>query len=613
MLDQGGFAQPDSAARAMSAAVPASGDTTATPQDGCGPGSRPEPGLQGRVPGGQVSAKGFTCNTELVARHGDSGGFKVFRYVDQSGRECAIYDTTLLFPTNAQYLGERPTGVAVLDMSNPAKPVQTATLATPAMQSPHESVVLNERRGLLAAVNGNPSFGPGIIDIYDLTKDCRQPVLQSSLPVGVLGHESGFTPDGKTFYATSLFTGNVTAVDVSNPALPVPIWQGNYRSHGLTTSEDGNRAYLADLSGLIILDTSELQARKPNPQAREVSRLTWETISVPQTAFPVTIGGRKHLVEVDEYSKNGNESLPAANGRRVGAARLIDIEDEKRPKVVSNMRLAVHAPENRAKIAGDPGADSSVQGYSAHYCAVPQPREPGIVACSFIGSGLRVFDIRDPLKPKEIAYYVAPHDLASLAPDRAPSNYAMSAPAFAPKRGEIWYSDGNYGFFSVRVTNGAWPVAGRRTAGGCLAQRSPIGPSNVGRVRLGRTREGMLRRVGPRPVSRGTLTFRWCVNGTKSGRVAAVFSSRSSRGRARLVLSTAPRHGMRAVRRGTSLRRLAARFPRARRVSRGVMRAGPESRRFFVVSRGKVRAVGVADRGLIARPAALRKFLRRAR
>ena len=36
----------------------------------------------------------------------------------------------------------------------------------------------------------------------------------------------------------------------------------NYNSHGLTISDDGNRAYVAASQGLFILDTSEIQARK---------------------------------------------------------------------------------------------------------------------------------------------------------------------------------------------------------------------------------------------------------------------------------------------------------------------------------------------------------------
>jgi hypothetical protein len=454
-----------------------------TPRATCGPGSNPEPDIQGRVPADAAAAgkadNGFTCNTKLLGHEGKSGGFKVQRFVDKAGHECAYYDTTLLFPLNAQNLGDHPTGVAVLDMSNPSKPVRTATLLTPAMQTPHESLLVNERRGLLAAVTGNPIAYPGDIDIYDLNDDCRHPTLQSSLPVGIVGHESGFAPDGKTFYATSLATGQITAVDVRNPKLPVPLWVGHYNSHGLTISEDGNRAYVAAYGGLIILDVSEVQARKPNPQVHEVSRLTWEELTIPQVAVPVTIGGKRFLVEVDEFSTKKGSQLPVSNGSRVGAARIIDIDNEKAPRVVSNIRLAVNQPENRPRLANDPGASSSLQGYASHYCAVPQRKEPGIVACSFIASGLRVFDIRDPRHPKELAYFVAP--LGPSSTFGSPSNYAMSSPAFAPNRREIWYSDGNTGFYAVRVAKDVWPFEA------CGDRRPPITTLRRSGLRTGST------------------------------------------------------------------------------------------------------------------------------
>ena len=38
---------------------------------------------------------------QRIGQHGSTGGFKVRRYVDKAGRECAYYDTTLLFPINA--------------------------------------------------------------------------------------------------------------------------------------------------------------------------------------------------------------------------------------------------------------------------------------------------------------------------------------------------------------------------------------------------------------------------------------------------------------------------------------------------------------------------------
>ena len=473
----------------------------AVPRAQCGPGSKPEPGMQGRLSAEDVASgaaeDGYWCNVTRVGQTGSTGGFKTLRYVDEAGRECAYYDTTLLFPTNSLSLSAEPTGVAVLDMSNPANPVRTDSLLTPAMQTPHESLNISIARGLLVAVMGNPAFAPGVVDVYDLTQDCRHPVLKASAPVGWLGHESGIAPDGKTFYSTSIGTGQVTAVSLDNPSLPLPLWIGQYDSHGMTVSDDGNRGYIAAGSGLIILDLSELQSRKPDPQVREISRLVWSNMTIPQVAHPVTIGGRPYLVEVDEYSTSEGTTSVTAHGPRVGAARIIDISDETKPRVVSNIRLEVHQPENREAIAADPGAQNPTQGYAGHYCGIPSRVEPGIVACSMINSGLRVFDIRDPERPKEIAYHYSPPSTISatggpVIDERG--NWAMSQPAFVPERGEIWYTDGQAGFYALKVDPSVWPFP---AAGSCgrAAVRLP-------RVKRGRVVKAVVRRKGRRIAAR---------------------------------------------------------------------------------------------------------------
>ena len=337
--------------------------------------------------------------------------------------------------------------------------MQTATLTEIPMLSPHESLNLNPKRGLLAAVTGNPSTYPGLVSIYDVSKDCRHPVLQSTRPVARLGHESGFSPDGKTFYATGTARESITAIDVTNPKEPHAVWQGNVVSHGMTLSDDGNRAYIADPGGnMLILDVSQIQARKPNPQAREVSRLTWHAASIPQNAIPFTNHGNPYVLEFDEYTQG---TTGVGDSNMVGAARIIDIADEKAPRVVANLRLQVNQPADHKAASGDPGAGSPVQGYAAHYCSLSSQVDPTVVACSFIASGLRVFDISDLLHPKEIAYYVAPTQPRAENEFMA-SDFAMSKPVIVPARREVWYTDGATGFYALRVAESAWPGEARR-------------------------------------------------------------------------------------------------------------------------------------------------------
>jgi hypothetical protein len=429
----------------------------------CAAGSRPEPGVDGRVPAGAADKNGLSCNVTLVGHQGTEGGFRVYRYTDVHGHECAFYDQTLMFPLNAFNPGAGSQGVAVLDMSDPAHPVKTDDLTTTPMLSPHESLNLNVKRGLLAAVNGNLSTEPGFFSIYDVHDDCRHPVLDANGPYARFGHESGFSQDGNTFYATSTALQSITAIDVSDPKHPQSIWQGNIFSHGMSLSNDGNRAYIADPKGnMLILDTSQIQARKPNPQTREVSRLTWNEVSIPQNAIPFTENGHQYVLEFDEYDQSTLN--PGGDKDVVGAGRIIDISNEAKPYVVSNLRLQVDQPSQHAEARNDPGGSGAPQGYAAHYCNIPTRVDPKIVACSFITSGLRVFDISDLTRPKEIAYYVAPPQPRSEN-GYTNSDFAMSQPAFAPERREIWWTDGTSGFYVLRVDRSVWPqAAGSSTA-----------------------------------------------------------------------------------------------------------------------------------------------------
>jgi hypothetical protein len=291
------------------------------------------------------------------------------------------------------------------------------------------------------------------MSIYDVSKDCLHPTLDSTFLAAPFGHESGWAPDGKTFYIGG--GDGIAAVDVSNPHQPHTVWQGAIYAHGLNVSDDGNTLYDADpINGnLVLLNVSQIQARQRTPVVTEISRLTWDTVSVPQNTAPMTIGGHHYLLEFDEFGFRFSTLAPID---QVGGARIIDIDDPAHPRVVSNLRLAVNMPAAHRAADGDPSPmPTPLTTYAAHYCAIPREVDPKIVACSFINSGLRIFNIQDPLHPREVGYFISPPKAEGNV---TPSDFAMSMPTFDPATRQVWYTDAASGFYALKLAKSVWPT-----------------------------------------------------------------------------------------------------------------------------------------------------------
>src|SRR4051812_28057098 len=156
------------------------------PKAVCGPGDKPETALQGQVPvplrvqpGGY---QGVSCNLKLLAQlKGDGVNWQTTEWREGRGKNrkaCAYHGTSA--PNVNPTLPRISYGVRAIDISDPAKPVNTAYLTTTSMLDPWESLKVNERRKLLGAVNGQNGGGGSEIDIYDVSGDCRYPQLLSS-------------------------------------------------------------------------------------------------------------------------------------------------------------------------------------------------------------------------------------------------------------------------------------------------------------------------------------------------------------------------------------------------------------------------------------------------
>jgi hypothetical protein len=463
----------------------------------CGPNDRPETGLQGQVSAAERAAgfKGFSCNLELVGQsRNDGGSWQHAFFTDAAGRKCNYYDTAS-FTANRTHRG-----TVVIDSTVASNPVPTQFLTTTAMIDPWESLKVNERRRMLGAVNALNGNGGPEIEVYDIATDCRSPQLLTGAQVGlddgsggfvaaVRGHEGNFAPDGLTYYAANLGAGYIYPIDITNVTKPKLITQyftSPGRVLGLNISDDGTRAYVAILgqglanparpanslpnNGLQILDVSDVQFRRPNPQIRIVGQVTWDDGGGAQHAINVKIDGKPYVIHADEAGSGGNNSTGWNNACNMGLpawqfARIIDVSDETKPTVVSKLMLEAYDPKNCAQVLPDLAGLSGFT-YGAHYCSVDNRLNATTLACGYFNSGIRVFDIRKPERVKEIAYF-------------NPAGTTTSSPGSNHLRNGGWVAGGpdwctaqvqldaeagtlktmcqDNGFLTLKFTNGVWP------------------------------------------------------------------------------------------------------------------------------------------------------------
>ena len=419
----------------------------------CAASDTPETALQGQVPAALRASgfKGFNCNLSLVGQsQGEGGNWSSATFTDGGGRNCAYHATAV---PNANRVNP---GVPVIDMTDRAKPTRVASLTTPAMTDPWESLRVSDRRQILIADNGQNGGGGPEVDIYDLSGDCRSPQLMATLAVGTgtdggitlpktpIGHEGNIAPDGLTYYVGDIRNAAYHAVDVTNTTKPKLISTYNISAlglaasttvHGLSISNDGNRIYAVVLggppfgapptvvpeasinNGFAIFDTSEVQQRKANAQIKLVSKALFQDGSVAQHTIPAMIGGKQYLVMVDEGGSAGlANDIAARTACTAGLspfpmARIYDISDETKPTPVSKLMLETHDPKNCDQVVPDI-AGLSIFTYGSHYCSVDNRDNATALACSYFNSGIRVFDIRDPARPKELAYFNPPSTTA---------------------------------------------------------------------------------------------------------------------------------------------------------------------------------------------------------
>ena len=328
-------------------------------------------------------------------------------------------------------------GVAVIDVRNPASPRRVATLQNPANTSAEDVVVYRARSGPLAgrdiAASGIQTCGSRFdvsirrgLMLWDVT----DPVHPVSLAIhdtgcctrGVHEFEIGHRADlGRTFAYVSvpfseraessspsgtrdlLGRGDARIIDITDPAHPVEVATFGVRKdlgldpatigqgcdpdtfgHGMTPSADGKLLVVSYWdAGFIALDVTA--PASPQFLSRTIYA-PWEDGDAHSASYD---DARKLLFSADEdFCKGG----PAEQGW--GYMRIWDYADPRAPRQIANFKTV------NSLGSSDPGAGDYV---------IHNPLVVGTdVYISWYSDGIRVVDASDPRAPREVAFFVPP-------------------------------------------------------------------------------------------------------------------------------------------------------------------------------------------------------------
>ena len=296
-----------------------------------------------------------------------------------------------------------------------------------------------------------------IFDVSEPTKPRRIGHFQT----GSTGTHRNFYDGGNFIHAAAGAPGMAgkiyRIVDIADPAKPREVGQFSLpeQASGAATSGlkfslhgpahiEGTRAYLPyGDGGAIILDISELS------RPRMVSQLAFRGITATQgihTFLPLP-RRRIALVNDEAIRENGDENLNMAG--------VVDISNELQLRLISLFPLPEPPAETGLNNFYEKGGRFGPhnQHHPNHQACLEERDDMAYL--TYFNAGLRIYDIRDPRAPKEIAYFIPPDPKTRIG--TKPSQLvAQTEDVLVDRRGCVYISDKNQGIYILKLNN-VWP------------------------------------------------------------------------------------------------------------------------------------------------------------
>lgn len=359
-------------------------------------------------------------------------------------------------------------GWTILDVTDPRAPRLARFVEGPANTGTYQVQVAEGRMvtALEKIVPGGGGDPDGPFEEGALVWDVREPAAPRRLghfrTEGTGTHRNYYDGGRLAHLAAGMpgWAGNIyVIVDLGDPAAPREVgrwWvEGQWREGGETGAPpdtslhggawvEGDRAYLPyGGAGLVILDIAD------PTRPRLVSRLGFSppfpSFIAVHTAVPLPA---RRLVAVN------SEAIAEDCDEPVGFAGLVDVSDERRPRLVSLFPQPV-AP------AGAPFRNFCERGgrFGPHnqHQAQHQPcllARDDLVFLTYFNAGLRVIDIADARQPREVAFFVPPDPLERRGVLPRGRLAAQSEDVLVDARGFVYVTDKNHGLYVLEDEGG---------------------------------------------------------------------------------------------------------------------------------------------------------------
>ena len=330
-------------------------------------------------------------NTKLVAHIDCPGGGQVW------------VDGSIL------YVGHMrpPSGTTIVDVSDPRKPKTLGVVEVPTGWHSHKvrakdgiMIVNHERFG-----QGGPESFSGGLAIYDTKNPLAPKLISKWMTAGKGVHRYDY--DGRYAYISPTaegYTGNIVMIlDLGDPASPREVGRwwipGQWTAGGEHYPWDdyvaprchhpirmGDRLYVSYWHhGLFILDISDLSRPKAIAHVNSSPSFPHPTHTV--LPIPQDLKGRRIMVVADEDVAKLRPAPPAFTW-------IYDITEETNPLSISTFQVEGLDP--------DGAPQPQMMG-----CHQPSERFTGsVIPFAWFAQGLRLVDIADPFRPKDVGHYV---------------------------------------------------------------------------------------------------------------------------------------------------------------------------------------------------------------